>query len=511
MRKIRVTWRNVAALYVFCLLAIGATEALAADMVAPGIDCAALLREALAGLPDALTTISSAQPVPASADLPAHCQVRGFVAPQVRFEVRLPENWNGKFLHQGCGGLCGDVLPSTCDDALARNYAVAVTDMGHQGAPWQSAWAWNNLPAEIDFAYRATHVVTLAAKEIVRRYYGRPANRAYFRGCSTGGRQGLVEAQRFPTDFDGIIAGAPVLDETGVAALHLMWSGQANLDAQGRPLLAPEHVTLLRAAVLKACDQRDGRVDGIIDDPRSCDFDPAQLACAGNRAAPDCLTAAQQAAVRKLYDGARNSRGEPLFDGGLSRGSEYEWVPNFVGRESPAVFWPNGPVRELYQYLIFMPDPGPNASTTVFDFDQDPPRLGLMESLYSARNPDLSAFRARGGKLIIYQGWDDAEIPPLLVTHYFERVQTTMGGAGVTRDFARLFMLPGVAHCRRGPGGDTADWLTYLERWVEQGAAPDEVQAYHLAREQNYLGLPRPRFPLPAADYDRERTIRPYP
>ncbi len=478
---------------------------------APGhaADCAALLRESFSGLPDAPTTISSAQGVAASADLPAHCQVRGFVAPQVRFEVRLPDDWNGKFLHQGCGGLCGEAESATCDDALARNYAVAVTDMGHQAAPWQSAWAFNNLPAEIDFAYRATHVVTVAAKAIIARHYGRSATRSYFRGCSTGGRQGLVEAQRFPADFDGIIAGAPVLDETGVAALHLMWSGQANLDAQGRALLEPVHVELLHAAVLKACDARDGRRDGILDDPRQCDFEPAQLACPGDVAAASCLTAAQQSAVGRIYAGARNSRGESLFAGGMSRGSEYEWVPNFVGRNGPAVFAPGGPLRELYQYLIFMPDPGPNAPTTVFDFDADPGRLGLMETLYTAQNPDLSAFRARGGKLILYQGWDDAEIPPALIIRYFARIQQTMGGDGPTREFARLFMLPGVAHCRRGPGADTADWLTYLERWAEQGEAPDAVDTFHLTREQNYRGLPRPRFPLPAPDYDRVKILKP--
>jgi feruloyl esterase len=477
--------------------------------------CAALAGLSFADLPDAPTTISSAQVVPAGADLPAHCRVQGFVAPQVRFEIRLPEDWNGKLLHQGCGGLCGAVQPATCDDALARRYAVVVTDMGHEGKPWESAWARNNLPAEIDFAYRATHVVTVAAKAITASHYGKPASRAYFRGCSTGGRQGLIEAQQFPADFDGIIVGAPVLDETGVAAFHLMWSGQANLDAGGRQLLTPVHVELLRAAVLAACDALDGQRDGLLEDPRRCIFDPAALACARNIAADDCLTVAQQSAVRKLYDGARNSRGESLFAGGLSRGSEYEWVPNFVGRDGPAVFDPGGgPVRELYQNLLFMPDPDPDpapeAANPVFDFDVDPPRLALMERLYSAQNPDLSAFRARGGKLILYHGWDDAEIPPALMTRYFSRVRQAMGGAKATSDFARLFMLPGVAHCRRGPGADTADWLHYLERWVEQGHAPDSIAAHHLVAEQNYLGLPRPRFPLRVADYDRVKTIKPF-
>jgi feruloyl esterase len=472
-------------------------------------DCAALLQASFAGVPDAPTTLVSAVAVPATPDLPAHCAVRGTVAPAVNFEVRLPADWNGKFLHQGCGGLCGQVQPATCDDALARRYAVAVTDMGHAGQPWESAWARDNLPAEIDFAYRATHVVTVAAKAITARHYGRPAARSYFRGCSTGGRQGLIEAQRFPADFDGVIAGAPVLDETGVAALHLMWSGRANLDGEGRPLLQPVHVDLLHEAVLAACDSLDGTRDGILEDPRRCDFDPAALACAGDVPAATCLTVAQQAAVHRLYDGARNSRGEALFPGGLARGSEYEWVPNFVGKDGPAVFAPGGPVAELYRNLIFLPDP-PADLSPVFDFDRDPPRLALMESLYTARNPELRAFRARGGKLILYHGWDDAEIPPALMLDYFATLQAAMGGPKATDGFARLYLLPGVAHCRRGPGADTADWLTHLERWVEDGRAPAAVETFHLTTEQNYLGLPRPRFPLPAESFDRVKVLRPF-
>jgi feruloyl esterase len=450
--------------------------------------------------------------MPAENGLPAHCRVQGYVAPQVNFELRmpLPAQWNGRFLMQGCGGLCGSVQPATCEDVLARNYAVVTTDMGHSGPAWQALWAYNNLPAEIDFAYRATHVVAVASKAIVNAYYGRGAGRAYFRGCSTGGRQGLVEAQRFPADFDGIIAGAPVLDETGIAALHLIWSGRANLDADGQPILSPEEVSLLHEAALSACDLRGGLKDRIIEDPASCDFDPASLRCA-SESSTVCLTDAEIGAARRLYEGARNSSGARLVPGGLMPGSEYEWVPNFVGRNGPAVFHPEGPVSQLYQNLIFHPDPGPGHTAAEFDFDRDPPRLALIETLYSARNPDLRAFRARGGKLILYHGWDDAEIPPPHMLDYFAAVERAMGGREATAKFARLFMMPGVAHCRRGPGADTVDWLTYLDRWVEQGQAPEAVIAYHLVKEQNYLGLPRPRFPLAESDYDRARPLYPWP
>jgi feruloyl esterase len=473
--------------------------------------CGALLARSFRDLPDAPTVLVSATVVAGADDLPAHCRVQGHVAPQVNFELQLPlaPAWNGKLLMQGCGGMCGSVQPATCADALARNYAVVTTDMGHSGKAWEALWAYDNLPAEIDFAYRATHVVAVAAKAVVTAYYQRPAARAYFRGCSTGGRQGLVEAQRFPGDFDGIIAGAPVFDETGVAALHLIWSGRANLDAAGTPLLSPADVGRLHEAALAACDAADGRRDRIIEDPSRCDFDPARLRC-GVRPAGECLGEAQVAAARRLYGGAVNSAGVKLTPGGLMPGSEYEWVPNFVGRDGPAVFDPAGGVSQLYQYLIFMPDPGPGHGAAEFDFDRDPPRLALMETLYTARNPDLRAFRDRGGKLLLYHGWDDAEIPPLYAIDYFKAVERSMGGASAVAAFMRLYMMPGVAHCRRGPGADTVDWLTYLERWVEQGEAPEEVTAHHLTREQDYLGLPRPRFPLPAGDYDWTRPLRPY-
>jgi feruloyl esterase len=501
---------RLAAFARLALLLFAAAATLTARAAPAPEDCASLLRADFSRLPDAPTTITGARRVEATADLPAHCSVDGFVAPQVQFNLRLPaRGWNRKFLMQGCGGLCGSVNPATCDDVLARNYAVAVTDMGHRAQPWQSAWAHDNLPAEIDFAYRATHVVTVAAKAIMAAYFSEPAQRAYFQGCSTGGRQGLVAAQRFPTDYDGIIAGAPVLNETGVAALHLIWSGRANLDADGRPVLSAAKAAFVHQQVIAACDAHDGLADGIIGEPRECPWKPADSACP--QAGVACLTAAEQTVITRLYDGAVNARGVALLPGGLMRGSEYEWVPNFIGRDGPAVFDPRGPVSDLYRYLIFMPDPGPGPTAMDFDFERDPPRLALMESLYSAMNPDLSRFRGHGGKLIVYHGWDDAEIPPPLMLRYFELLQATMGGPDTTATFARLFMLPGVAHCRRGPGADTADWLTALERWVEHGEAPDPVLTYHLVRAQDYLGLPRVRFPLRADQYDWARPVFAYP
>ncbi len=476
------------------------------------LDCESLASAArFTDLVDAPTHISAAEIVPASEDLPAHCRVRGFVEPNVQFELRLPAlTWNGKLLMQGCGGLCGEVRSASCDDALDRGYAVVATDMGHEGPAYDSAWARDNLAAEIDFAYRATHVVAVAADAIVSRHYVKPADKRYFRGCSTGGRQALVSAQRFPEDFDGIIAGAPVLDETGTAALHLIWSGRANLDARGEPVLTAERVAQVRQRVLAACDDLDGVADGIIADPRSCDWRAALPACDQASGGRECFHSQELEVLGRLYDGAKNSRGESLVPGGLMPGSEYEWVPNFVGRDGPAVFHPDGPIKQLYQTLLFFDDLPAGRSASEFDFDKDPLRLAMMEVLYSAKNPDLRKFRARGGKMILYQGWDDVEVTPLNTIDYFETMQRTMGGKDATSGFARLFMLPGVAHCRRGPGADAVDWLGYLERWVEADEAPDEITAYKLTTEQNYLGLPRPRFPLAEMKYSSRQVLMPY-
>jgi hypothetical protein len=475
--------------------------------------CEALLSATeFSELPDAPTSLSVATIVEAADGLPAHCRIEGRIVPQVKFELRLPVGtWNRKFLMQGCGGLCGRVNGATCDDALVRNYAVVVTDLGHDAPPYEASWAQDNLAAEIDFAYRATHVVAVSAKAIIGRFYKAPPERSYFRGCSTGGRQGLVEAQRFPDDFDGIIAGAPVLDETATAALHLIWSGQANLDASGEPILSPKRVAAVHDRIIDACDGADGFEDRIIEDPRQCDWEIELPECRGDRVTQRCFTGAEIEVLRKLYDGPWNSEGDRLLPGGLMPGSEYEWVPNFVGSDGPALFHPDGPIKQLYQNLIFFNDPGPGHSASEFDFDRDPARLALVETLYSAKNPDLRRFRGRGGKLIIYQGWDDIEVTPMNTLDYFETMQATMGGRAATREFARLFMLPGVAHCRRGSGADAIDWLTALERWVEFGEAPESVVAHHLVDAQSYAGLPRLRYPLVPTAYDWARPVYPYP
>lgn len=493
---------HVIRLLLACLVLFSCAPALA-----QGDPCAALARQDFSAVPDAPSVIEAAKLMPAAAGQTGYCKVEGTIAPQVGFELHLPvTGWNGKYLQQGCGGMCGWINMGACADALARNYAVANTDMGHKGQPFSVRWAKGDRQAEIDFGYRATHVLALVAKAITAAFYKRAPRLSYFRGCSTGGRQGLIEAQLFPDDFDGIIAGAPVLDETGDGLLHLLWSGRA-----GRAL-SPEKIALVHKAVIAACDRIDGVADGILQDPTRCRWRPAALACRGPAAA-DCLGPEELSALEMIYAGARDSRGRRLFAGGMPLGSEYQWVPAFVGEggKPPFVLDPQGMLPDFMRYLSFFDDLRGDAPLLAFDFDRDPPRLAMMERLFNAQNPDLRRFKARGGKLILYHGWDDLEIPAALSIDYFQMVERTMGGPAATRDFFRLFMIPGMAHCRRGHGADAIDYLGALEDWVERGRAPDMLLAHHLLKEQSYLGLPPLTFPLDRAAYDWTRPIAAWP
>jgi feruloyl esterase len=480
--------------------------------------CRAIMMQDFSKLPDALTAIQSAAVVAPAGDLPEYCRIQGFVSPRVSFEVRLPtKTWSGKFLMQGCGGMCGILNMEATEDSLVRGYAVVNTDMGHKGESFIATWAYNDIQAEIDFGYRATHVVAVAAKAIVSAYYGKQPAYSYFNGCSTGGRQGVVEAQRFPDDFDGIVSGAPVLNEIGDGILHLLWSSRANVDAQGKPIFDARKIAMVRRAVMAKCDKLDGVEDNILQDPRSCGFKPADLKCRG-KAKDDCLSADEVGVLEKIYAGAHDSKGNRIFPGGMSVGSEYEWTPAFIGmnkldgtKTQGAILTPNTMIYQFAQYLAFFNDGGPTYNPMTYDWDQDPSRLMLTETLYNAQNPDLRKFKASGGKMILYHGWDDLEVPPAMSADYYETTTRTMGGLDNTRDFFRLYMMPSVAHCRRGPGPDGIDTQTAIENWVEKGIAPDFILAHKMAKDQPYSGLPRIRFPLKAGEAVWARPIYAYP
>lgn len=472
----------------FCL--VTSCISVGAGAAATGSDCADL---AALRIDDA--NLLSASVVPAAADLPEHCRVLGVIRPAINFELRLPtRDWNGKFYMAGCGGFCGRLdsdLPgftNAMNHGLRRGYAAATMDSGHWGAHRADGrWAWNNRLAETDWAWRGVAETARVAKALVKAYYGQPQQKAYFAGCSTGGRMALMAAQRFPADFDGIIAGAPALDYTGLVATHGAWVAQSNLRPDGTEILDRSKVALIAEAVVSACDARDGRADGLIDDPRNCDWQPSSLAC-GSETAANCLTAAEVDVLDKWYAGPRDAAGRQLYPGGIPRGSEPHWPLWLTGKpgdRTPGLV----PLFALdfLRYMAFADDPGETYRVQDFDFERDPPRLAQMGAIYNADNPDLSAFAGRGGKLIVYHGWADPIVTPWRTLKYVEDVQRRMGGPETTDFFLRLFMLPGFDHCgmQNGPGANDAgfDPLPALEAWVERGVAPDSISSARIGAD----------------------------
>ena len=419
------------------------------------------------------------------------CRVAGTSRPEagseIRFEVWLPpaDAWNGRFQGIGSGGSAGAIRYPQLAAAMRGGYAAVATDNGHTSTSgFDGSWSLGHPARLVDFGYRAQHEATVAGKAVTGAYYGRPADHSYFVGCSQGGHHALMEAQRYPDDYDGIVAGAPANYWIGLMTGEL-WAGLATTKTPGQDL-PREKLPLLGAAVLEACDAIDGLGDGLIDDPRACDFDPGVLECAGADGA-DCLTTGQVAAARAIYAGpVRPSTGEQIFPG-YPPGSEWFEAPD--GRGGWGRYWsgierPGGSTADFMRYSVF--EDG-DYDITGFDFDDDwvlantrPLGAGADDTLGSALNAvdaDLSAFQARGGKLISYHGWADALITGLYAVEYYESVVAEQGGLEETADFYRLFMAPGVAHCRGGPGPDRFDAVTALERWVEDGVAPDRMVA----------------------------------
>jgi feruloyl esterase len=458
----------------------------------------------LTNLRIASTNLLSATIVPAGDGLPEYCRVMGYVRPSIQFEVRLPtSNWNGKYLLGGCGGACGNVdsdrpgITNSINYALRRNYAVAAHDSGHWGpSVIDAVWAYNNRQLEIDWGYRAVHEMARVPKELIQAYYGKKANYSYFAGCSTGGRQAGMEAQKFPEDFDGIISGAPDLNDTGLMLL-LTWFYQANRDSHGKKILHQSRVKLVRDAVYAECDGKDGLVDGTINDPRNCDFKPESLLCKGSDT-ENCLSPEEIIVLKKFYGGVRNSAGELLFPGGMPLGSEPFWNLWAIGKgDAPGIN--DMFVEHVLRYKIFEADPGPTYSPMDFNFDRDPARMAFMGKIYNATNPNLSKFKKKGGKLLMYHGWADAIVIPHYSVEYYEKVVEEMGGLENTQDFFRLFMVPGMDHCSilPGTGPDQFDFLTELENWVEKGQPPERIIGSQLDKERKKVVRTRPMCPYP--------------
>ncbi|MBM3513518.1 MAG: tannase/feruloyl esterase family alpha/beta hydrolase [Alphaproteobacteria bacterium] len=438
--------------------------------------CAALREVDFATLPDTPTQVISAVLVAARDILPAHCRVEGYIAPHVNFELLIPfAAWNGKLLHQGCGGTCGVIATIEADDALARGYAVVATDQGHRSTPADSKWAYNDLVAEVNAGYRATHATTVAATAIIGAVTGRPPARRYFRGCSNGGRQAMRAAQVFPGDYDGIIAGSA--PPGGDATLNGLWGMAKNQRADGTPILTAPLLPVIHAAAVDVCDGDDGTRDGIISEPARCRFQPSTLRC-GVAPQGACLTDEQIDVLQAIYDGPRNSTGAKLVIDSAGVGTELNWRGMIPENATDLASRRAERRLEALKYNAFWDDPGPLYKLADFDWDRDPPRMRLTAVLTEAANPDLRPFRDAGGKMMMSIGTLDY-IPTRSMTDYYEAAERVAGGREATQAFLRMFVIPGMDHCMGGPGAWMIDTLTALERWVETGTPPDALIGHH--------------------------------
>jgi feruloyl esterase len=410
------------------------------------------------------------------ATLPAFCRAAGAITPtsdsDIQFEVWMPaQDWNGRFQGVGNGGLAGSISYAAMADALANGYATASTDTGHKGTFDVGQWAMGHPEKVIDFGHRAVHEMTVQSKAVVAAFYGDKPRYSYWNGCSEGGAQALSEAQRYPQDYDGILAGAPANFITGLQTGGL-WVAHA-LHKDPATFVPAAKMQFVSRAVLDACDAKDGVTDGVLENPRSCRVDLQKLACKAGDSA-ECLTAKQIEGLEKVYAGARNPRTKELLFPGAMPGGEMEWQRWVVGDATPPNNGQHGIADAFYRYFVFE---DANWQWQNFDFDKDVARaekkLGVNLNHTST---DLSAFKARGGKLLQYHGWSDAGISPLNSIAYYESVQKKMGD---TRDFYRLFMMPGMGHCRGGPGPSDFDKMGVIVKWVESGQAPDSIVATH--------------------------------
>jgi feruloyl esterase len=467
----------------------GSTSAIAAS-------CESL---ALLTIPD--STITMAQPVAAGAftlpgdrgkandsrfrDLPAFCRVAATLKPtsdsDIKVEVWLPgSGWNGKFQVVGNGGWGGAISYAALAEEVQRGYAAAATDTGHSGPTGE--FVIGHPEKLVDYGYRSEHETTVKGKAILQAFYGRGPKLSYWNGCSTGGRQGLKEAQAYPNDFDGIIAGDPTNPRPLIATWEL-WVAQATLKDPASFIPASKF-PMIHKAVLDACDATDGLKDGLIDDPTRCHFDPKVLECK-DADGPTCLTTPQVEAARKIITPLKNPRTGKEITPPLALGTELGWKLLAIEPAASAI--------EQYRYVAFK---NPDWDWKTLNFDSDVDRaMETDKGILTATDPNLKPFFGHGGKLLMYHGWSDQRVPPLLTINYYNKVVDTLGGEDKTKDSLRLFMVPGMAHCGGGEGPNTFDTVTALDRWVEKGQAPTQIIASHSTN--GVVDRTRPLCPYP--------------
>ncbi len=443
----------------------------ALERVAPKFSCASL-----AGfetqVEGARANVASASLV-ATAGTPRYCEVKGQVEPRVQFELHLPvDGWQQRLLFTGCGGFCGSVririgVAEGCPAITDGTMATVSSDLGHSAAFDDTSWASGNPQARLDYGHRANHVVTLAAKAIIDHFYMRPPVYSYFSGCSDGGREAMMEAQRYPDDFDGIIAGAPVINVTANNSVYHAWIVQHLLTREGKPVFSDAQLGAVHDAVLARCDARDGKRDGILAAPLACRFDPNAMRCTPARAS-DCLTGPQASAIAALYKGPVGRDGRALYFG-MPLGSETTWNMSAQGS-----------LRFARSFMSYMTSDTFEAMQDVWATTYataDLARYYRFNAVMNATDPDLRPFLHSGGKLILWHGWNDASVPPGSTLAYAKQVRAQLGRAADAG--IRLYMLPGVNHCGGGDGPDKLDLLSAMIAWVEDGKAPGAVAARH--------------------------------
>jgi hypothetical protein len=465
--------------------------------IAPTSECSSLVTRDFSTITDGPARVQSADIEPATPERGEFCHLKGYVAPNIQFELRLPtKTWTGRYLQGGCGGNCGMIMNGVsprCDTltAYAGAFAVGFENSGHTGM--DGVWALGGQQVREDFAFRAAHAFAAAAKGIIAAYYGRPPDRSYFQGCSDGGREAMMETQHYPADFNGVIAGSPAF-AIAEAMERFIWEARWGRSDDGTLVFDEASATLLHDAVISACDAIDGVKDGQIDDPRLCHFDPRALICSASHSPSACLTPLQAEVARKFYDGPVDEHGQHLYFGGEPYGSELSWVERISLAKAGASMF-----EDTVKMMMFQQSLAQDVSVRTWRFDL----AGLQElhrrgSLYDARNPDLRAFRDAGGKLILWQGFADPAAGAYSLPDYYQRVGQLVGGIEAERRFARMFLIPGVYHCGGGYVPYEEDLLGALVNWTELGMAPDQLIATAVLKDGSIRRRPMFAYPVQA-------------
>lgn len=420
-------------------------------------------------------------------DTPApHCKATGLIGGKIGFSIWLPspEHWNRHFLMGGAGGFVREednhALQFAGQDVLARGYVTASSDTGHRGEGLDNSWALNDWEAIVNYGHLGMHRTVVTSKEVIAQYYGARPTKSFFIGCSNGGRQALHEAQRYPQDFDGIIAGAPALDFTGVTAsfLNVTKHLYPSADAPFISTISAQDRQLLRSGIVAQCDGLDGVQDGIVQNPNACRFDITTLGCS-HRGSKPCLSDEQLKAIQSIYTGPRDTQGRPLHQGfpfgaeDIDQNGWGTWLTDGLSPGDPSqittaayAFGVN-----FMRHFVYHDPSWRHVDFNADTFDKD---TKAISAIVDATDPNLSAFRAQGGKLLLFHGWSDAALSANMTSDYVRRVYETDATA---QNDVRLFMLPGVLHCSGGPGPWLVNWVQTLEDWHASGVAPNELSA----------------------------------